>query len=165
MDVKTTFLNGKLRKVVYVSQPEGFVDQDKPNHVYRVKKAIYGLKQAPRVCIADLVFAVCMCARYQAKHTRRNIFTMDLNSIRFLCTVITRVQSLYDSTGVVELYFVKEKVKKGVVELYFVRTVYQLADIFTKALPREKFNFLIEKLEIKRMSLETLKSLAEEEEE
>ncbi|GKD63420.1 retrovirus-related pol polyprotein from transposon TNT 1-94, partial [Tanacetum coccineum] len=30
------------------SQPEGFVDQDKPNHVYRLKKALYGLKQAPR---------------------------------------------------------------------------------------------------------------------
>ncbi|GKC34681.1 retrovirus-related pol polyprotein from transposon TNT 1-94, partial [Tanacetum coccineum] len=49
MDVKTTFLNGKLREVVYVSQPEGFVDQDNPNHVYWLKNALYGLKQAPRV--------------------------------------------------------------------------------------------------------------------
>ncbi|GJS94051.1 retrovirus-related pol polyprotein from transposon TNT 1-94 [Tanacetum coccineum] len=49
MDVKTDFLNGELRKVVYVSQPKGFVDQDKPNHVYKLKKALYGLKQAPRV--------------------------------------------------------------------------------------------------------------------
>ncbi|GJU55421.1 retrovirus-related pol polyprotein from transposon TNT 1-94 [Tanacetum coccineum] len=41
MDVKTAFLNG-------VSQPEGFVDQDNPSHVYKLKKAMYGLKQAPR---------------------------------------------------------------------------------------------------------------------
>ncbi|GJS32147.1 retrovirus-related pol polyprotein from transposon TNT 1-94 [Tanacetum coccineum] len=34
---------------VYVSQPEGFVDQDHPNHTYRLKKALYGLKQAPHV--------------------------------------------------------------------------------------------------------------------
>nr|GEV50745.1 copia protein [Tanacetum cinerariifolium] len=48
MDVKTTFLNGNLREEVYVSQPNGFVDQDNPNHVYKLKKALYGLKQAPR---------------------------------------------------------------------------------------------------------------------
>nr|GEZ99307.1 retrovirus-related Pol polyprotein from transposon TNT 1-94 [Tanacetum cinerariifolium] len=48
MDVKTTFLNVNLREEVYVSQPDGFVDQDNPNHVYKLKKALYGLKQAPR---------------------------------------------------------------------------------------------------------------------
>ncbi|GJW46003.1 retrovirus-related pol polyprotein from transposon TNT 1-94 [Tanacetum coccineum] len=46
MDVKTAFLNGILREEVYVSQPDGFVDQDNPNHVYKLKKALYGLKQA-----------------------------------------------------------------------------------------------------------------------
>ncbi|GJY63890.1 retrovirus-related pol polyprotein from transposon TNT 1-94 [Tanacetum coccineum] len=50
MDVKTTFLNGILREEVYVSQPDGFVDKDNPNHVYKLKKALYGLKQAPRAC-------------------------------------------------------------------------------------------------------------------
>ncbi|GJR86443.1 retrovirus-related pol polyprotein from transposon TNT 1-94 [Tanacetum coccineum] len=48
MDVKTDFLNGELKEEVYVSQPEGFVDQDNPSHVYKLKKALYSLKQAPR---------------------------------------------------------------------------------------------------------------------
>ncbi|GJY39481.1 retrovirus-related pol polyprotein from transposon TNT 1-94 [Tanacetum coccineum] len=50
MDVKTTFLNGILREEVYVSQSDGFVDQDNPNHVYKLKKALYGLKQASSAC-------------------------------------------------------------------------------------------------------------------
>ncbi|GKE26785.1 retrovirus-related pol polyprotein from transposon TNT 1-94, partial [Tanacetum coccineum] len=49
MDVKTTFFNG-LKEEVFISQPEGFVDQDNPSHVYKLKKAMYDLKQAPRAC-------------------------------------------------------------------------------------------------------------------
>nr|GFB01261.1 retrotransposon protein, putative, unclassified [Tanacetum cinerariifolium] len=62
----------------------------------------------------------------------------------------------------VRYHFIKEQVENGIVKLYFVRTEYQLANIFTKPLPRERFNFLIEKLEIKSMSLDTLNRLAEE---
>nr|GEU30953.1 retrovirus-related Pol polyprotein from transposon TNT 1-94 [Tanacetum cinerariifolium] len=46
MDVETAFLNGNLREQVYVSQPDGFADQDNPNHVYKLKKALYGEKLA-----------------------------------------------------------------------------------------------------------------------
>ncbi|GJV28828.1 retrovirus-related pol polyprotein from transposon TNT 1-94 [Tanacetum coccineum] len=47
MDVKMEFLNRELKEEVYVSQTKGFVDQDNPSHVYKLKKALYGLKQAP----------------------------------------------------------------------------------------------------------------------
>ncbi|GKA35588.1 retrovirus-related pol polyprotein from transposon TNT 1-94 [Tanacetum coccineum] len=50
MDVKTAFLNGILKKEVYVSQLEGFVNQEHLNHVFKLKKSLYGLKQAPRAC-------------------------------------------------------------------------------------------------------------------
>ncbi|GJW29018.1 retrovirus-related pol polyprotein from transposon TNT 1-94 [Tanacetum coccineum] len=50
MDVKTDFLNGEIKEEVHVSQPERFVDQDTPSHVYKLKKALYGLKQALHAC-------------------------------------------------------------------------------------------------------------------
>ncbi|GKD22221.1 retrovirus-related pol polyprotein from transposon TNT 1-94 [Tanacetum coccineum] len=48
---KYGIFNGILREEVYVSQLDGFVDPDNPNHVYRLKKALYGLKHAPRAWI------------------------------------------------------------------------------------------------------------------
>nr|GEW00287.1 hypothetical protein [Tanacetum cinerariifolium] len=48
MDMKTAFLNGPLKEEVYVAQPDGFVDPDHPEKIYRLRKALYGLKQAPR---------------------------------------------------------------------------------------------------------------------
>nr|GEY84988.1 retrovirus-related Pol polyprotein from transposon TNT 1-94 [Tanacetum cinerariifolium] len=48
MDVKFAFLHGSLKEDVYVCQPEGLLDADHPNHVYKLKKALYGLKQAPK---------------------------------------------------------------------------------------------------------------------
>ncbi|GJY95482.1 hypothetical protein Tco_0511843 [Tanacetum coccineum] len=62
-------------------------------------------------------------------------------------------------------HFIKEQVENGILELYFVRTEYQLADIFTKPLPRERFNFLIKNLSMRTNSLKTLKPLREEEDE
>nr|GEV71580.1 retrotransposon protein, putative, unclassified [Tanacetum cinerariifolium] len=92
MDVKTAFLNEILKEEVYISQPEGFVNQDHPNHVFRLKKALYGVKQAPHMLDdptryrgifgslmyltasrPDLVFVVSMGARYQENPTEKHL--------------------------------------------------------------------------------------------
>ncbi|GJY58825.1 retrovirus-related pol polyprotein from transposon TNT 1-94 [Tanacetum coccineum] len=345
MDVKTALLNGELKEKVYVSQPEGFVDQDNPSHVYKLKKALYDLKQAPHTWYdmlssflisqqfskgavgltlftrqagndlllkygllstdsvdtpmveknklkedlqgtpvdathyrsmigslmyltsnrPDLIYAVCLCARYQEKPTEKHLQAVKMifqylkgtintglwyskdtdmsltayvdadhagcqdtrrsssGSAQFLgdkmfswsskkqkCTAISSTEAEYialsgccaqilwmrakltdyglqfnkiplycnNKSAIalccnnvqhsrakridVHYHFIKEQVENGIVELYFVRTEYQLADIFTKPLPRERFNFLIEKLGMRSMSSETLKRLAEE---
>ncbi|GJT57084.1 hypothetical protein Tco_0992138 [Tanacetum coccineum] len=59
-------------------------------------------------------------------------------------------------------HFIKDQVENGVVELYFVNTESQLADIFTKALCRERIEFLINRLGMRSFTPETLKQLADE---
>ena len=54
IDVNNAFLQGPLDEEVYVTQPPGFVDQDRPHYVCRLKKALYGLKQAPRAWYQEL---------------------------------------------------------------------------------------------------------------
>ncbi|GJT21732.1 retrovirus-related pol polyprotein from transposon TNT 1-94 [Tanacetum coccineum] len=61
-----------------------------------------------------------------------------------------------------EAEYIALSVENGVVELYFVRTEYQLADIFTKALCRERIEFLIDKMGMRSFTPDTLKELAEE---
>nr|GEU76463.1 retrovirus-related Pol polyprotein from transposon TNT 1-94 [Tanacetum cinerariifolium] len=155
MDVKMACLNGKLREVVYVSQPKGFVDPDKPNHVYMLKKVLYGHKQTPRAWPRHLI-------DYELKFNKILLYCDNKSAIT-LCW--NNVQHLRSKHIDVRYHFIKKQVENEVVELYFVRTEYQLADNFTKALPRERFNFLVEKLGMKSMSPETLKSLVEEEDE
>jgi len=48
MNVKSAFLNGYLKEKVYVIQPPGFENNEFPNHIFKLDKALYDLKQAPR---------------------------------------------------------------------------------------------------------------------
>ena len=48
MDLKTTFLQGSIDKEIFMEQPVGYVNKNKPNYVCKLQKSIYGLKQAAR---------------------------------------------------------------------------------------------------------------------
>ncbi|GJV09572.1 retrovirus-related pol polyprotein from transposon TNT 1-94 [Tanacetum coccineum] len=104
MDVKTAFLNGPLKEEVYVAQPDGFVDPDHPDKVYRLRKALYGLKkQAPMKAGAKLyVIRQDIRARPTEKHLKEVIRIFDtyqsrLKSKEADCTAMSQ-QSLNNVT-------------------------------------------------------------------
>nr|GFB66401.1 retrovirus-related Pol polyprotein from transposon TNT 1-94 [Tanacetum cinerariifolium] len=70
------------------------------------------------------------------------------------------VQHLRTKHIAVRYHFIKEHVEKGTIELYFVKTDYQLADIFTKALPADRFNYLVRLLGMRSLSPKELDRLA-----
>ncbi|GJQ91270.1 retrovirus-related pol polyprotein from transposon TNT 1-94 [Tanacetum coccineum] len=87
------------------------------------------------------------------------------NSKSAIALSCNTVQHLRTKHIAIHYHFIKEKVENEVVELNFVKTAYQLEDIFTKALERECFEFLLNRLGMQNMTLKMLKSLAESEEE
>nr|GFA16565.1 hypothetical protein [Tanacetum cinerariifolium] len=305
MDVKTAVLNGNLREEVYVSQPDGFVDPDNPNHVCKLKKVLYGLKQAPRawydmlssfllsqdffkglvdptlfirmngndlllifqnprgIFINQSKYALESLKKYgfefcdpvdtpmveiskldedregkavdpshyrafaDANHagcqdTRRStsrsvqflgerliswsskrqqsaaISNMEAEYIALsgCCAQILWMRSQLSDYGIgfnkipmyrdnksaialcnnnvqhsrskhidITYHFIKDQVENGVIELYFVNTEYQLSDLFTKALGRDRIEFLTTKLGMRSFTPETLKQLMNKEDE
>ncbi|GKE26553.1 retrovirus-related pol polyprotein from transposon TNT 1-94, partial [Tanacetum coccineum] len=184
MDVKTAFLNGELKEEVCVSQPEGFIDQDNLSHMYKFKKAFYGLKQVPHAWYnmlssflisqhfskdvilfritnsvdTPLVEKSKLDEDLQGKQVDATLYRGMIGSLMYLTS--TRPDLIY--AFCICAWYQAKPTEKHLQALYFFWTKYQLADIFTKPLPRERFNFLIEKLGMRSMSSETLKRLAEE---
>nr|GEU66108.1 hypothetical protein [Tanacetum cinerariifolium] len=104
----------------------------------------------------DLVFAVCVCARYQllqmlTMQVAKNqdvvhqipLYSDSKSAIALSCNTVQHSRMKHTT---VRYHFIKEQVENEVVELYFVKTDYQLANIFTKALVRERFEFLVNRL-------------------
>nr|GFA63189.1 retrotransposon protein, putative, unclassified [Tanacetum cinerariifolium] len=91
----------------------------------------------------DLQFAICMYARYQARPTKKYIHA-------HLQMRVTLVAKILAAVHLVE---------NGVIKLYFINTEYQLADLFTKALGRDRIEYLINKMGMRSFTPETLKQL------
>nr|GEZ45772.1 retrovirus-related Pol polyprotein from transposon TNT 1-94 [Tanacetum cinerariifolium] len=179
MDMKTVFLNGNPQEEVYVSQPNGFVDLDNPNHVYKLKKAHYGLKQAPHACFEScnpvdtpMVEKSKLDEDREGKaidpsHYHGSAYRKALTCGQKNLSIYTRNRQSGTMVSEVKAYryqisLIKEHVENGVVKLYFVNTEYQLADIFTKAHGRERIEFLINKLGMQSFTSETLQQLTDE---
>src|SRR6266567_3638471 len=84
MDVKSAFLNGPLKELVYVKQPPGFEDPKFPDHVYKLDKALYGLKQAPRAWFEHLS-ELLRDRGFDIGQIDPTLFTKVVNGKLFIC--------------------------------------------------------------------------------
>nr|GEV07700.1 retrovirus-related Pol polyprotein from transposon TNT 1-94 [Tanacetum cinerariifolium] len=210
MDVKTAFLHDTLKEDVYMCQPEGFIDDDHPSHVYKLRKALYGLKQAPRAwydelstfLLQNLFFKgsiditlfirrfvddilVVQIYVYDIIFGCKGTFKSTFGGAQFLGEKLltdygfhfNKIRIYFDSKSAITIscnpvqhsrtkhiafryHFIKEHMEKGTIELYFVKTDYQLADLFTKALPVDRFNYLVRRLGMRSLSPQELECLA-----
>ena len=86
MYVKSAFLNGPIKKEVYVEQPPGFEDDRYPDHVYKLSKALYGLKQAPRAwyeCLRDFLISNA----FKVGKADPTLFTKTCDGDLFVCQI------------------------------------------------------------------------------
>ncbi|GKA40388.1 retrovirus-related pol polyprotein from transposon TNT 1-94 [Tanacetum coccineum] len=113
-------------------------------------------------CCAQILWMRSQLLDYGFAFNKIPLYCDNRSAIALCCNNDQHSRSKHIDIG---HHFIREQVEKGVVELYFMTTDYQLTDIFTKALPRERFEFLLSRLGMKSMSPETLKCLQEGEEE
>nr|GEW22489.1 integrase, catalytic region, zinc finger, CCHC-type, peptidase aspartic, catalytic [Tanacetum cinerariifolium] len=110
----------------------------------------------------DLVFAICMCARYQAKPIEKHLIAVKRSAIALSCNTVQHNRTKHIA---VRYHFINEQVENEIVEIYFVKTAYQLMDIFIKSLARERFEFLVNRLGMQSITPQELKLLAKSDEE
>nr|GFA01419.1 putative RNA-directed DNA polymerase [Tanacetum cinerariifolium] len=105
---------------------------------------------------AEYVSLSACCAQVLWMRTQLTDYGFDFDKIPMYCDS----KHLRTKHIDVKYHFIKEKVEKGIVELFFVRIEYQLAHLFTKALPEERFKYLVRRLGMRCLTPEELEVLA-----
>ncbi|GJS78379.1 retrovirus-related pol polyprotein from transposon TNT 1-94 [Tanacetum coccineum] len=109
-------------------------------------------------CCAQILWMRSQLTDYGFAFNNIPLYCDNKSAIALCCNNVQHSRSKHID---IRHHFIREQVENGVVELYFVTKDYQLADIFTKALPRERFKFLLMRLGMKSMTPKTLKRLQE----
>ncbi|GKB12448.1 hypothetical protein Tco_0846371 [Tanacetum coccineum] len=110
-------------------------------------------------CCAQILWMRSQLSDYGFAYNHVPLYSDNKSAISLCCTNVQHSKAKHID---IRHYFIREQVEKGVVELYFMRIEYQLADIFTKALPRERFEFILPRLGMESMKPETLKCLQDD---
>ncbi|GJW56950.1 retrovirus-related pol polyprotein from transposon TNT 1-94, partial [Tanacetum coccineum] len=115
MDVKSVFLNGKLKEEVYVKQPPGFKSIKFPNYIYKLDKALYGLKQSPKSWYETLSTFLIRnkFAKGRIDNTlliyksKRDVLLVQSNPKESHLTVVKRILKYLKGTPTLDMYYPK----------------------------------------------------------
>nr|GEW58098.1 copia protein [Tanacetum cinerariifolium] len=117
----------------------GFSDADYAGSLSTAKAKYVSLS----ACCAQVLWMRTQLTDYGFHFNKIPIYCDSKSAISISCNPVQHSRTKHIA---ICYYFIKEHVKKGTIELYFVKTDYQLADIFTKALPADHFNYLVRRL-------------------
>nr|GFC56605.1 copia protein [Tanacetum cinerariifolium] len=108
-------------------------------------------------CCAQVLWMRTQLTNYGYNFTKIPIYCDSKSAIAISCNPVQHSRTKHIA---VRYHFIKKHVEKGTIELYFIKTDYQLADIFTKALPADRFNYLVHRLGMRSLSPQELERLA-----
>ncbi|GJT80667.1 retrovirus-related pol polyprotein from transposon TNT 1-94 [Tanacetum coccineum] len=107
-------------------------------------------------CCAQFIWMRTQLLDYGYKYNRIPMYFDSKSAIAISCNPVQHSRTKHID---IRYHFIKEHIEKGTVELYFVGTEYQLADLFTKALPKERFEYLVRRIGMRCMTPTQLESL------
>nr|GEV55116.1 integrase, catalytic region, zinc finger, CCHC-type, peptidase aspartic, catalytic [Tanacetum cinerariifolium] len=152
MDVKTAFLNGPLKEEVYVAQQDRFVDPDHPKKVYQLRKALYGLKQAPRAWYDEL--SQFLTSKSFIKEAEYMALSTSCAQVMWMRTQLqdydfnyNKIPLYYDSHSAIAIS---------------CNPVQHSPDMFTEALPEDRFKYLVRRIGMRCLTPTKLEVLAKE---
>ncbi|GJT14362.1 hypothetical protein Tco_0861404 [Tanacetum coccineum] len=154
---------------------EGFVDPDSQKKL-PLRKLCMVLKQAPKsLAFSDADHAGCIdtlekhfwrdtvpwtqLKDYGFNYNKIPLYCDSQSAIAISCNPVQHSRTKHIHT---RYHFIKEQVENGIIELYFVRTEYQLADMFTKALPEDRFKYLVRRIGMRCLTPAELEVLTNE---
>nr|GFA96445.1 retrovirus-related Pol polyprotein from transposon TNT 1-94 [Tanacetum cinerariifolium] len=96
---------------------------------------------------------------YGFNYNKIPLYSDSQSAIAISCNLVQHSRTKHIHT---RYHFIKEQVENGIIELYFVETEYQLADMFTKALPEDRFKYLVRRIGMRCLTPSELEVLAKE---
>ncbi|GJV36915.1 hypothetical protein Tco_1409392 [Tanacetum coccineum] len=108
-------------------------------------------------CCAQVIWMRTQLLDYGFRYTKILMYYDSKSAISISCNPVQHSRTKHIN---IRCHFIKKHVEQGKIKLYFVGTEYQFADLFTKALPKERFEYIVHRISMRCMTPTELDRLA-----